>query len=55
MLNLTKVINIVVFAICLMFILLYVIHFINTGEFNNGIIATIGLSIYSYINVKATR
>jgi len=53
--NLALSINVLVCIVSLMFTLLYVMFFVNTGEFNNGIIATIGVSIYSYINIKATR
>jgi hypothetical protein len=53
--NLALSINVLVCIVSLMFTLLYVMFFVNTGEFNNGVFATIGVSIYSYINIKATR
>ena len=53
--NFALTLNVFVCMLSMMFTLLYVMFFFNTGEFNNGIIATIGMSIYSYINVKATR
>ena len=53
--NFALSLNVLVLIISLMFTLMYVMFTFNTGEFNNGIIATIGMSIYSYVNVKATR
>jgi len=53
--NLALSLNVLVLIVSLMFTLMYVMFTFNTGEFNNGIIATIGMFIYSYINVKATR
>ena len=53
--NFALTLNVLVCMLSMMFTILYVMFFFNTGEFNNGIIATIGMSIYSYINIKETR
>lgn len=53
--NFALTLNVLVCMLSMMFTILYVMFFVNTGEFNNGIIATIGVSIYSYINIKETR